>query len=141
RVRDYFPDFAIHWGAKAALTALRNARRWRPACVITTGPQHISHLTGLVLKKFARVPWVMDYRDPWTGNPTQGQYPQGPYQSRLHGRLERKCVQHADLVPVATPTWRDQLAQRYAAIKADERFVHLPNGHDLGEMPSSGRRI
>ena len=33
--------------------------------IITTGPPQSTHLIGLSLEKY-KIPWVADFRDPWT---------------------------------------------------------------------------
>jgi glycosyltransferase involved in cell wall biosynthesis len=98
--------------------------------VITTGPPHISHLIGLVVKWRTGCRWIMDYRDLWTSDPAQV-YRGGPYQRRLFKWLERRCLRRCDAVVTVAPAWRTMLREICGLREGTERFHIIRNGHDL----------
>lgn len=129
RAERYWPDPVAHWAVKTAFAVWRLARRERPDCIVTTGPQHLAHLAGYVTKRRLGVPWIMDYRDPWTGFPGDAQILHGPYQARLMERLENRFLAAADAVTVVSPDWLRLLAAR--GLTEAGRFALVRNGHDL----------
>lgn len=130
RINSYWPDEAIIWGIKAAYTSLLHAARHRPDCIITSGPQHLSHISGYITKAVLKTPWIMDYRDPWTGLEGAGQVAPGPYQERLFHILEKFLLRHADLITVVSPSWVDHLT---TLAPTSKKIELIRNGHDLHE--------
>lgn len=128
RLNRYWPDNAIHWSIKTAVSVLLKARRERPDVIFTTGPSHLSHLSGYLASRMLGTRWVMDYRDPWT-EPNSAQIINGPYQQKLLERLERRFLNRADAVTCVSPSWLDMLKSK--APGRAERFHLIRNGQDL----------
>lgn len=129
RAECYWPDTVAHWAVKTAFAVWRLARRERPDCIVTTGPQHLAHLAGYVARQRLGVPWIMDYRDPWTGFQGDVQILPGPYQAGLMARLENRFLAAADAITVVSPDWLRLLAAR--GLTENGRFALVRNGHDL----------
>src|SRR5258708_38705536 len=53
------------WLPRAWATCQRALRDHRCDAIVTSGPPHIVHLLGLLLKRRYRLSWVADFRDPW----------------------------------------------------------------------------
>ena len=108
-------------------TACREAEKViynRPVKLIySSSPPYSCHLAARELQKRYRLPWVADFRDPWT----QGVYnPPTKLHEYLDSRLERITVRNADAVIVNTETNKSTLLQKY-----DLRKVYvIPNGYD-----------
>lgn len=132
RLDYYWPDPILYWAIKTALVATWHARKDRPDCIFTTGPQHLSHLTGFLLSRWFGTVWVMDYRDPWT-HPAEATEPAGqePYQQKFFAWLEGRLIKQANAVTVVTPTWLDEIRRKFAGSPPAEKFHLLRNGHDL----------
>ncbi len=61
------PDPRVFW-VKPSVRFLRKYLAEHPVdLMISTGPPHSMHLIALKLKKYMKVPWLADFRDPWTG--------------------------------------------------------------------------
>jgi len=129
KVQRYWPDPIAHWAIKCALSALRMAKSDKPDCIFTTGPQHLSHVVGYALLRRLSIPWIMDYRDPWTDIPDHSYVDVSGYQNKLAMRLEQRFLENADLVTVVSPSWLDMLAKKLTYRR--EKLVLLRNGHDL----------
>lgn len=116
----------LGWCRGAARAARRLAARERIEAIYTSLGPFSSALLGARLKRALGVPWVADFRDPWTDDGM------GVWPTRLHYfwecRQERRALQEADAVIVVTPGMRQMMVDRYPAL-ADR--VHLiPNGFD-----------
>ena len=71
-------------------------------------------------------PYVLDYRDPWTGNPYAGR------PARLATiREEASLLEGCAAVTVVSPSWRVALDRSYGV---GEKVHVVTNGYDSGEM-------
>ena len=62
----FVPDPRVGW-ARPSVRFLRKYLKEHPVDVIvTTGPPHSMHLIGRRLHKLTGLPWIPDFRDPWT---------------------------------------------------------------------------
>lgn len=130
-VQRYWPDPIAHWALKCAFKAWALARKERPDCIFTTGPQHLSHTVGYLLRKRLGTAWIMDYRDPWTD--VRDARAERQYQHRLAEWLELRFLATADAITVVSPCWLKMLAAKLTG--QDEKFVLIRNGHDLAALP------
>jgi glycosyltransferase involved in cell wall biosynthesis len=110
RANVFLPDARVGWvpfARRAARDLLREAaREHRPyAAVLTTGPPHSAHLVGLGLG----VPWVADFRDPWTAINFYDDLPMTRPARALDRALERRVLRAADAVVTVSPSWARRL--------------------------------
>lgn len=63
----FIPDARVFW-VKPSIRRLKKFLEGNNFdAIVTTGPPHSVHLIGLALKKhFPDLPWLADFRDPWT---------------------------------------------------------------------------
>lgn len=106
-------------------------------CIITTGPPQSTHLIGLELRKQFNIPWIADFRDPWTDIYYFHQlYPTWPAMW-LNLSLERKVFQGADMITTASSSFRKQFLKKQGV--PEEKIIVLTNGYDgedFMELPS-----
>ncbi|NCG29740.1 MAG: hypothetical protein GWP27_04630 [Bacteroidetes bacterium] len=62
----FIPDARVGWNTYSFPKAIELIKKDRPDVIITTGPPHSTHLVGQRLHKMFDIPWVADFRDPWT---------------------------------------------------------------------------
>lgn len=121
------PDTAVIW-ANRALAEARRLHAEEPFDAVYTSVQPWSSaLLGMWLKEDPGLPWVSDFRDPWTRSfhllwPTRLHW-------KLDFRLERRFVERADRTLVVTPTMRDYLLADHPRVDP-ERVSILLNGFD-----------
>ncbi len=120
-----WPDEFVGWAPGALWCALRAVRRYRPDVVYSTSSPVSGHAVALVVKAVTGLPWVADFRDPWTLNP-QGAH----LYRRLSVRLERLVVRHADRVLVA-----DESVGVLGVGPGDPRLQIIRNGVDADDLP------
>ena len=100
--------------------------------IITTGPPHSMHRIGLGLKRVLGIPWIADFRDPWTGIDFYDQLHLTPIADRKHHRMEREVLQEADAVVTVSPQWKLDLE------KLGGRSVNvITNGYDEADFGSA----
>ena len=68
------------------------------------------HLIGLALKRATGLPWVADFRDPWSTMDYLDDFGLGPRARRLIANMERAVVTAADRILVTSPARCEKLA-------------------------------
>ena len=139
RANVFLPDARVGWVPFATRAARRLVRAGRVDAVLTSGPPHSAHLVGLRLRReLARrgLPWVADFRDPWTGINFAGELPQSAAARALDARLERRVLRAADAVVTVSPTWARELEAK-GGLGAGA--VHaIQNGFDPDDFGGGG---
>lgn len=136
RANVFLPDARVGWvpfAVRAGRKRLGDAQRLiQPfAAVVTSGPPHSVHLTGLRLQRTG-TPWVADFRDPWTGINFYDDLPMTAAARAVDRRLERRVLQAADAVTTVSPTWA-RLLERQGGL--DDGAVHVVhNGVDDADL-------
>ena len=97
--------------------------------LVTTGPPHSMHLIGLELHRATGIPWVADFRDPWTRMFYFKHLPMLNCVRRRHAKLEQEVLDGADAVVSVSP----RVQADFAA--ATSTPVHLiTNGYDAEDF-------
>ncbi|MDR3094040.1 MAG: glycosyltransferase, partial [Bacteroidales bacterium] len=111
--------------------------------VITTGPPHSTHLTGLKLKKKYGIRWIADFRDPWTNIQYKSFLYQTVWAQKKEVNCERKVLKLCDVLLLAVDE-RSRLQKIHPDVNPQQmRF--MPNGYDEsdfeGKMPKKPDRL
>ncbi len=93
--------------------------------IISSGPPHSMHLIALNLKKHTNIPWIADFRDPWTKIYMYKDLMLTHFADNTHKRLERKVLKNANYVTTVSHVIAQELKE-LGAIKT--AVVH--NGYD-----------
>lgn len=121
----FIPDARVSW-VKPSVTFLEKYLKDHPVdVVVTTGPPHSLHLIGLYLQEKLLLPWLADFRDPWTTIGYHKELKLTESSKQKHKLLEKKVLQSADRVLVTSPI----TAQEFSAITSQPIQV-ITNGYD-----------
>ena len=71
--------------------------------IISTGPPHSMHIIALGLKKKFDIPWIADFRDPWTDIDFYHKLKLTGWADRKHRNLEKEVLASADHVVTVSP--------------------------------------
>ena len=94
----FIPD-ARCWWVKPSVRFLKKYLKEHPVdAIISTGPPHSMHLIALKLHKALNIPWIADFRDPWTEIDFYQDLHLSRWADRKHHRLERQVLTQADKV-------------------------------------------
>ena len=126
-----WPDETVGWLPFATAAAHRVARRWRPDIVLSSSYPYTSHLVALAVSRSMGVPWVADFRDPWTENPQSDLLPRPLPQ--LNAWTERALVSRADRLIVV-----DERLALVGLGPDDPRRVIIRNGVDEADFELAG---
>ena len=99
----FIPD-ARCWWIKPSVRYLSNYLKEHPVDVmVSTGPPHSMHLIAKALHKKFNIPWVADFRDPWTDIDFYKDMKLTRCADRKHHRLEHQVLTEA--TKVVTVGW------------------------------------
>ena len=94
----FIPD-ARCWWVKPSVRYLKKYLKEHPIdAVISTGPPHSMHLIARALHKKFNIPWVADFRDPWTDIDFYKDLKLTRCADKKHHRLERQVLTEATRV-------------------------------------------
>jgi hypothetical protein len=105
--------------------------------VISSGPPHMAHEAARLIAERAKIPFVMDMRDPWCSLDVAPEFAHRSNWLRRTERYERQCVERARLVVANTDAAASALRERYAELS--HRFVTVMNGADDDVLPAPTR--
>jgi glycosyltransferase involved in cell wall biosynthesis len=135
----WFAEAGAAWCRTAARAAPRIAREQNADLVYTSSGPYRATIAGRRVQRRAGIPWVADFRDPWTDD-FIGVWPT-PLHYLLERRFQRRMLRAADLVIANTPTLRD-LFLGIVGNRHRDRIEVLPNGFDAedfdGDAPKPG---
>ena len=122
----FIPD-ARCWWIKPSVKYLTKYLKEHPVdTIISTGPPHSMHLIARALHKKFNIPWVADFRDPWTDIDFYKDLKLTRYADRKHHRLENQVLTEA--TRVVTVGW--DCAKGLESHGAKDVIV-ITNGYDF----------
>lgn len=142
----FIPDARMFWISPSIKFLTKYVKDNNIDAIISTGPPHSMHLIALGVKRNTGIPWLADFRDPWTNIDFYSKLNLTSWADNLHHKLERKVLSQADEVVMAGYTWANEMSlignrivkpllngfdpedfSNVSSIKLDEKFtiVHL----------------
>jgi glycosyltransferase involved in cell wall biosynthesis len=131
RANAIIPDPRVYWVTPSVkfLGQLMESNNFQ--AVITTGPPHSMHLIGRELRRRYSLPWLADFRDPWSTWEFLDTLPMMEWVRKKHRRLEASVFQEADALVTISPTFQQEMDELAG------RKTHLiTNGFDPEDLPS-----
>ncbi len=121
----FIPD-ARMWWIKPSISFLEKyIQENKIDAIVSTGPPHSMHLIALGLKKKLNIPWIADFRDPWTNIDFFKELTLTSWAEKKHKRLEKEVLTHADTVVSVGKTWGEELE-----VIAERKVEIINNGFD-----------
>ena len=122
-----FPCAALLWSRRVLQYIEEHVDLSKFRAVYTTAGPYSAHLIGFCLKRKYGVPWVADYRDPWTGNPYKNYCAENP-QHRLLFELESALLRCADCNLTISEGFVESYVTRFGLPR--ENIKSITNGYD-----------
>lgn len=122
-----FPDAAWPWIRQSLPTVKDLVKTGKYAVIYSTSPPVTAHLIAHQVKQKLDIPWVADFRDPWSDNQINNRKKNWLRMQR--DRIcERRILRHADAIIANTPTNRDTLISKHRV--PSNKVTTIPNGYD-----------
>jgi glycosyltransferase involved in cell wall biosynthesis len=128
----FIPDARKFW-KKPGITFLNNyISDHKIDAIISTGPPHTTHLIAMSVAKTNKIPWVADFRDPWTQIDFYKDLHLSYFADKKHKALEKKVLIEATKVVTISPT----LVQDLQKISKRSDIQYISNGYDPADFVS-----
>ncbi len=124
----------LAWARKATKEGLKLARQNDYQVIIVSSPPHAAQLVGAKLSRKLGIPYVADYRDPWTFGIPPTPYLRHPVHRRVETWFERSAMKRASLVICLTGRGKEAVDEAYTGEGVST--VSVPNGYDKLESIS-----
>ena len=104
--------------------------------IVSNGPPHSAHLIALRIKQKLNIPWLADFRDPWTNIDFYDKLKLTSWANRTHKRLENEVLCKADKIVTVSRNW----AKDFEKLGAKNIEV-ITNGFDNEDFNFSDEKI
>lgn len=114
RANLFVPDPRVGW-VKPSVRFLKKYLKGHPVdAIVTTGPPHSVHLIGQKLHQATGIPWVPDFRDPWTRMYYLKYLPMTPATWRRLRAQEQGVLDSCSAVLACTPPVQEEFRAQTA---------------------------
>lgn len=127
RLNIFIPDAKIGWFVFAVRMGKHIIKIHKPDFIFSSSPPQTVQLIARRLSRWSKIPWIADFRDPWTDiyhyNSVRKTYPAVV----LDKYLERKVLQDADHIVTVSKHFSILLKQK---IPQQNKISVIMNGYD-----------
>jgi glycosyltransferase involved in cell wall biosynthesis len=141
----FIPDARAFWIKPSAKYLVEYLKRNPVDAMISTGPPHSMHLIANAVKEKVNIPWMADFRDPWTEIDFYSKLMLTPMADNKHKKLELKVLRKADIVSCVGQNWLEGLetilkksAPEKFTKEVQAKFKFISNGFDPDDYATVG---
>ncbi len=127
----FIPDARKFW-VKPSIKFLKKYLKDNPVdAMVSTGPPHSMHMIAFGLKKSLNIPWIADFRDPWTNIDFYHKLKLSSFADASHHRKEQQVIRNADVLTTVSWSWAEDFKQLGA-----KNIEVITNGFDPTDFES-----
>ncbi|NQV03056.1 MAG: glycosyltransferase, partial [Bacteroidia bacterium] len=127
----FIPDARKYW-IKPSVKYLNKYLIDHPVdAIISTGPPHSMHLIAMRVSRKHKIPWLADFRDPWTNIDFYKELKLTCYSDKKHRKLEEAVLKNASAVTVISNSMANDFHRIYP-----RNYDVITNGYDPEDIPS-----
>ncbi len=130
RANVFLPDARVGWVRPAIKAGKALIETHHFEAMLSNGPPHSVHLIARSLHRKYQIPWLADFRDPWTDIDYLADLPQTRLARKMDAALERSVLEEADRVVTVSPTCARMLEAKTPHVKVDVIY----NGFDASDF-------
>lgn len=105
--------------------------------IVSTGPPHSMHMIAMPLQKKFKIPWVADFRDPWTKFGFYEKLELTSFADKKHKKLEKKILETADKVITVSWSW----GKDFETISNKADISVITNGYDHQDFETNEKIV
>ncbi len=125
----FIPDARRFWIRPATKKLLAYLEQDPVDVILSTGPPHSVHMIAKAIKNKLGVPWIADFRDPWTNIDFYDQLKLSKWADKKHHDQERSVLGSADEVITVSRQWAKELGEI-----AGKPVQVITNGFDAADF-------
>ncbi|MBW6483504.1 MAG: glycosyltransferase [Vicingaceae bacterium] len=130
----FIPDARKFW-IKPASKALNNYLKSNKIdAIVSTGPPHSMHIIALNVVEKNKIPWLADFRDPWTNIDFYDKLMLSNWAAKKHKQLENIVLTKANEIVTVSWSW----ATDFEKICGRKPIV-ITNGYDPADFVDAGK--
>ena len=134
RANLFVPDPRIGW-VRPSVKQLKAYLKAHPVDImVTTGPPHSVHLIGQRLHKALGIPWIPDFRDPWSKMYYLKHLPMSAFTWKRLRAMEQAVLDDSSLVLACTPLMQED----FQALTRTP-VACITNGYDEEDFTGPGK--
>jgi glycosyltransferase involved in cell wall biosynthesis len=121
----FIPDARRFWIGPSVKKLSSYLKKNKVDVMVSTGPPHSAHMIALKLKKKFNLPWVADFRDPWTNIDFYKDLMLTTIADKIHHKMERTVLEKAVISGGMEHDFKQIVNRKYHV---------LPNGYDPDDV-------
>ncbi len=134
RMNVFVPDAKIFWKSAAVREGKKIIEKEKPDVILSSSPPPTVHLIARALARWSGLPWIVDFRDPWTRIHYYTDS-RSALAAAMDSRLERTVLKEADRIVCVSRKFSELLLTDRSADMAI-----IPNGYDEEDFVYSYKR-
>ncbi len=127
----FIPDARKFWIKPSVRFLKKYIKNNTVDLIVSSGPPHSMHIIALLLKRNLNIPWIADFRDPWTNIDYYKNLLLTFWADKKHHRLEKEVLNTANCILAVGPTMNEEFTEAGA-----KRVKTLTNGFDDYDLPA-----
>lgn len=132
----FIPDARMFWVNPAARMLTKYLYENKVDLIISSGPPHTTHLIALKISKKFNIPWIADFRDPWTKIDFFHKLNLSKFALRRHKNLESEVLLKSSMQTTVSWSWGDD----FISLGAKNLKV-VTNGFDVDSFKSLNKDL
>jgi glycosyltransferase involved in cell wall biosynthesis len=106
------PDESILWYGAASRLGKKIVKEYGISIIFSTSGPNTCHLVARSVKRKTGIPWIVDFRDPWTQNMHRSGI---PWRDALEEKMEKSVMEESDGITTVTRGFADNFLLKYKA--------------------------
>lgn len=111
RANFFIPDARALWIRPSVKKLKRYLKKHPVDAILSSGPPQTNTRIATILHKSTGIPWLADWRDPWTQVDYYDSLPLTSFADRLHKKWEAEALQYASKTLIVSKHWAADLKQ------------------------------
>jgi len=108
RANLFVPDPRVFWVKPSVEFLVDCVKKGQFDAIISTGPPHSIHLIARNVKRITGIPWIADFRDPWSNWDFNLSLPMVSWVRNKHQKLEQSILKEANEIVTISPTFQKE---------------------------------
>lgn len=125
----FVPDPKVYWRKPSVKYLLEYLESNPVDVIVSTGTPHSMHLIAMDLKEKLNIPWIADFRDPFSELDMLKNYHILPFRMKKYQQLERQVLERSNVSVTTSKVWAD----RFRELGAKNVEV-ITNGYDESDF-------
>ena len=130
----FIPDAKKFWYKPSVKILSSYLLRNKIDVIVSTGPPHTTHLIAQKIANRFSIPWLADFRDPWTNIDFYDKLKLTSWAHKKHKRLEKNVLTNASKIITVSKSWSNDLFNLSGV-----QPIVINNGFDPNDFEDAGK--